>query len=377
MNFDFSEEQQALRDQARRLFADARARARRLIDSDQGHDAALWSQMVDMGLAAAAIPEPQGGLGLGALELCVVAEEVGHSLAPVPFASSVLYATEALKLVGGAVATAWLSRLAEGAVIGTVAFTEGNGSWDAVPQAHVEAGRLYGYKQPVSDADADFAIVSARCADSGAGFGWWVVDLHAHGITKQPLAAVDCVRRQARIGFDGVAAQRLGAPGQGAALSTRMLDIAAVLTAFEQLGGAEALLVDTVEYAKTRRAFGSLIGVNQGVKHRLADLYAKIQLARGHCYYGAWALSTCAAELPVAAAGARLAATDAFTFAAEEAIELHGGIGFTWENDCHLYYRRARLLALGLGNRSRWSDRLIQALSARRASAKQEAVHGL
>lgn len=377
MNFDFSDEQQALRDQARRLFADGRSRARRLIGSGHGHDAALWSQLAGMGLTAAAIPEQHDGLGLGALELCVVAEEVGHSLAPVPFTSSVLYATEALKLAGGSAAMHWLPKLAAGSAIGTVAFTEGRGCWDAVPGARVDDGRLYGCKEPVGDADADFAIVSAVSAGQGAGFGWWLVDLRAAGVSAQALDAVDCIRRQARLSFDGAPVQALGAPGQGAALASRLLDIAAVLTAFEQLGGAEALLADTVEHAKTRRAFGSPIGVNQGVKHRLADMYAKIQLARGHCYYGAWALSTDAADLPVAAAGARLAATDAFTFAAEEAIELHGGIGFTWENDCHLYYRRARLLALSLGNRSRWSDRLIDALRARRMHAVQETGHGL
>ncbi|MDB5986511.1 MAG: acyl-CoA dehydrogenase [Nevskia sp.] len=374
MNFDFSEEQQALREQARRLFADGRSRARRLLDSGDAHDASLWTQLVEMGLSAAAIPEPLGGVGLGALELCVVAEEAGRSLAPVPFASSVLYATEALKLAGGAAATRWLPKLADGSAIGTVAFTEGHGTWDARPTARVENGRLFGFKEPVADPAADFAIVSATSKALNGGYDWWLVDLHAEGVVVQAIDTLDCLRRHARIEFDGAPVAALGQLGDGARLASRMLDIAAVLTAFEQLGGAEAQLEACVDYAKTRRAFGSLIGVNQGVKHRLADMYAKIQLARGHCYYAAWALSTTAAQLPLAAAGARLAATDAFSFAAEEAIELHGGIGFTWDNDCHLYYRRARLLALTLGNRSRWSDRLVRALCLRRANASSEAA---
>jgi acyl-CoA dehydrogenase len=145
--------------------------------------------------------------------------------------------------------------------------------------------------------------------------------------------------------------------------------MAAIFAAFEQVGAAQALLEATVDYAKTRRAFGALIGSQQAVKHRLADMYTKIELARGHCLYGAWALSTHSAQISTAAAGARLAATDACTFAAEESIELHGGIGFTWESDCHLYYRRARSLALLLGNKQRWSDRLISSLASSRSDS--------
>jgi acyl-CoA dehydrogenase len=160
-------------------------------------------------------------------------------------------------------------------------------------------------------------------------------------------------------------------------MTARLMDIAAIVTAFEQIGGAEAQLARCVDYAKTRKAFGGPIGVFQGVKHRLADIYVKIELARGHALYGAWALSTDAADLPVAAAGARLAATEAFSFAAEEAIEMHGGIGFTWEDDCHLYYRRARMLALELGSRRRWAGRLVAGLAARaQPEPATEVAHG-
>ncbi len=377
MNFDFSSEQQALRDQVRRLFADGRVRARQMVESGQRHDAALWAQLVELGGTAAAIPEAQGGIGLGALELCVIAEEAGRSLAPIPFMSSAVYASEAIKLAGGGIADEILPGLAEGAVEATVAFAETDGSWDGLPNAHVEAGLFYGVKDAVVDPGAGIAVVSARAAADGEGFGWWLVDLSGPGVEREVISAMDIVRRYARLRFTGVPARRLGKPGSGAELTARLMDVAAIVTAFEQIGGAEAQLARCVEYAKTRKAFGDRIGVFQGVKHRLADMYVKIELARGHALYGAWALSTDAAELPVAAAGARIAATEAFSFAAEEAIEMHGGIGFTWEDDCHLYYRRARVLALELGSRRRWVGRLLAGLaSTARPAPELEAAHG-
>lgn len=378
MNFDFSPEQQALRDQVRRLFADGRGRARKLVESDQRHDAALWAQLIELGGTAAAIPEAQGGIGLGALELCVIAEEAGRSLAPIPFMSSAVYASEAIKLAGGDVADEILPRLAEGAVEATVAFAEHDGSWDAQPQTRVEAGLLFGAKDAVADPAAGIAVVSARAAPDDEGFGWWLVELSNDGVERDGVCALDVVRRYARLRFSGVPARRLGLPGSGAHMAARLMDIAAIVTAFEQIGGAEAQLARCVDYAKTRKAFGGPIGVFQGVKHRLADIYVKIELARGHALYGAWALSTGAPDLPVAAAGARIAATEAFSFAAEEAIEMHGGIGFTWEDDCHLYYRRARMLALELGSRRRWAGRLVAGLAAKALpEPAMEAAHGL
>ena len=377
MDFDFSAEQQALREQLLRLFTDGRGRARRVMESGARYDAELWRHAVEMGLPAAAVPEAQGGHGLGHLELCVTAEEAGRSLAPIPLSPSVFHATEALKLAGGEAAAQWLPRLAVGEALGTVAFNEQIGTWDRVPAARVENGRLLGVKTPVALASANFAVVSASAPEDGAGYGWWLAELNAEGVGVQAIETLDRMRQYAEITFDRAPVQRLGAPGQGAELTARLLNIAAILCAFEQLGGAEALLKLCVEYAKTRRAFGTFIGTNQAVKHRLADLYTKLQLARGHCYYGAWALATMAPELSLAAAGARLAATEAFGFAAEEAIQLHGGIGFTWENDCHLYYRRARVLALELGSRRRWTNHLSEELSAWIDAPQRERVHGL
>lgn len=366
MNFDFSEEQEEIRRQAKRFLAECREQLRSVLESDVSHDAGAWQTVVDMGWPAAAIAEEYGGLGLGYLELCVLAEEFGAALIPVPFVSSVLQATEAIKLANDEQQSAeWLPGLASGVTIATLAFAEGlaGRSWSDRPLARVENGRLHGCKTPVADGlAADVAVVSAVSAEDGEGFGWWLVPLEQAGVTRQAEDAVDRVRKHATLQFDGAEAIRLGRPGAGREMAARLMDIAAVLTAFEQLGGAEAALAMAIDYSKTRQAFGRTIGSYQALKHKMADIYVKNQLARSHAYFGAWALTHGAPELPLAAAGARLAASDAFNFAAEENVEIHGGIGFTWESDCQLLYRRARLLAVSVGGRQRWSRLLVDAL---------------
>lgn len=372
MNFEFSQEQEELRRQARRLLAGGLGQARAALDNCTHFDAPLWAQIIEMGWTAAAIAERHGGLGLGPLELCVLAEEIGRTLAPVPFVASVLQATEALTLCDDqAPVAALLEQLAHGAVVATVAFAEtGLALWDDIPAARVAAGRLSGKKILVADgAAADVAVVSARADDDGDGFGWWLVDLRGDGVRRDAATSVDCVRRHAAIEFDQATALRLGGTGAGRRLARQLLERAAVYDAFEQLGGAEAVMALTLDHVKTRYAFGRPVGGYQAVKHKLADMYIKVQLARSHAYYGAWALQHQAPELALCAAGARLAATDAFTFAAEEAVELHGGIGFTWESDCQLFYRRARLLAAALGGRAAWSLRLARAMLATPAAS--------
>jgi len=366
MNFDFSEEQEEIRRQAKRFLGEQRETLRHVLEGEASHDPRAWQAVVEMGWPAAAIAEEHGGLGLGYLELCVLAEEFGASLVPVPFVSSVLQASEAIKLAEDAEQGAeWLPRLASGELIATLAFAEGQvgRSWADRPLARVEDGRLSGCKTPVADGlAADLAIVSAVSAEDGEGFGWWLVPLA--GVRREAEDAVDRVRKHASLHFEGAAAIRLGQPGQGAAMARRLLDVCAVLTAFEQLGGAEAALAMAIDYSKTRQAFGRTIASYQALKHKMADIYVKNQLARSHAYFGAWALAHQAPELPLAAAGARLAGIDAFGFAAEENLEIHGGIGFTWESDCQLFYRRARLLAASLGGRQRWSRQLVAALAS-------------
>ncbi|MBK5123961.1 acyl-CoA/acyl-ACP dehydrogenase [Burkholderia sp. R-69980] len=368
MNFDFSPEQEELRRQAQRVLGMGVGAARAMLDSDASYDAVLWKQIVELGWTAAAIPEALGGLGLGALEQCVLAEELGRTLAPVPFSSSAILATEALKVAessGSEAAKSWLSKLATGDVIATVGFSEAGATpgWLALPRTRVVDGRISGVKTLVADAGAaQLMIVSARANEDGEGYGLWLVELDGVGVVRMPVETIDRVRRHAAVHFEQAPAIRLGLPASGAVAVERLMQFAAVLDAFEQLGGAEAVLALTVDYVKTRKAFGREVGGYQAVKHRLADMYVKIQLARSHAWFGAWALTENAPQLPRAAAGARLAAIEAFTFAAEEAVELHGGIGFTWESDCQLYYRRARLLAMAQGGRPLWAKTLAYAL---------------
>ena len=375
MNFDFSDEQKELKDQARR-FLEARSTTkavRAILEGPEPFDRALWQGMAEMGFLGIAIPEEYGGMGLGYLELCALAEEIGRTLAPVPFGSSIFLAAEFVKAAGSdAQKKALLPKLASGEAIGTFAFAEGLGI--VTPKsvrAAVSGGKLTGTKVAVLDGDvADFAIVAARtgAGEGERGIGLFLVDLKGAGVSKKVLQTVDPTRSQATIEFSGAAAEPLGDPAEGWSILTEVLDRAAVLTAFEQVGGADRALEMGRDYALERFAFGRPIGSFQAIKHMLADMYVSATLARSNAYWGAWALSTGAAELPVAAATARVSATKAYQHCAKNNIQVHGGMGFTWEFDCHLYYRRANLLALSLGSLSEWEDRLIDRMRKRNAA---------
>ncbi len=377
MNFDFSDELKQLREEARRFLTgrNALAAARRVLDGEGGHDAALWREIGEMGWIGAAIPEEFGGAGLGPLGLCVLAEELGASLAPVPFSSSAYLAAEAILLAGSAAQKQrYLPKLASGATIGTLALAEGPGAPALSKLSAAVAGdRLTGTKEPVPDgAAADIAVVAALGADRRLGL--FLVDLAAPAVARERVATIDPSRGHARLVFSGTAAEPLGPAGAGERLLERLFDRAAVLFAFEQLGGARAALDMAKAYALERYAFGRPIGSFQAIKHKLADVYVAGELARSNAYYGAWALSEDAPELPLAAATARVAASEAFSLAAKENIQTHGGMGFTWAFDCHLYYRRAKLLALALGSTRIWKDRLITCLEARNDGALEGAA---
>jgi acyl-CoA dehydrogenase len=369
VNFDFSPDQKALRDQARKFLAEhaSSVRVRRILDTDEPYDRELWRGVAEMGWTGTAVPEAYGGAGFGYLELCVIAEELGRSVAPIPFSSTVYLVAEALLLAGSEVQKRkWLPRIAGGEVVGCLALAEGAGAATLrAVKTRAAAGRLSGTKAPVADGDvADLALVAAR-EDGAADCSLFLVELAAPGVTRAPLPTVDPTRSHARLTFDRAAGDPLGAPGTGAALLERVLDRAAVLVAFEQVGGAQAALDMAREYAMGRFAFGRPIASFQAIKHKLVDMYVGVELARSNAYYAAWALSTDAAELPVAAAAARVSATEAYFHAAKENIQTHGGMGFTWEFDCHLHYRRAKLTGLGLGSARRWKDLLITRLEAR------------
>ena len=367
MNFDFSADQKSLREQARKFLAEhaSSTRVRRILEGAAPYDAELWRGMGEMGWMGTAIPEPHGGAGFGHLELCMIAEELGRSLAPAPFSSTIYLAAEALLLAGSeAQKKRWLPRIAQGDAIGCFALAEGPHAPTAANLAtRADGSRLTGVKMPVADGDvADLAVVAATAKDGRVGL--FLVDLAGGGVTRTAVTTVDPTRSHARLVFDSASAEPLGAPGEGWRLVERLMDRAAVLVAFEQLGGAQASLEMAREYALGRFAFGRQIASFQAIKHKLADMYVAVELARSNAYYGAWALAKDAPELPVAAAAARVAACEAYYQAAKENIQIHGGMGFTWEFDCHLHYRRAKLTGLMLGSARRWKDLLVARLEA-------------
>ena len=366
MNFDFSDEQKQLRDEARRFLSENSSpkHVRAILEGKDTYDRALWKGLADLGLIGVAIPEEYGGAGAGRLELCVVAEELGRALAPVPYSSTVYLAAELLMLAGSdAQKKAWLPKIAAGEAIGALALVEGVG--DPTPRSIMTAsvgGKISGTKTLVADGGiADFAIVVAR-------EGLFIVELEGAGVTRENVETVDPTRNHARIVFDNAAGEALGAGADAWSLLNKVLDRAAVLIAFEQIGGADRALEMGRDYALDRIAFGRPIGSFQAIKHMLADMYVSATLARSNCYYGAWALSTNAGELPEAAAASRISATQAFQHCSKNNIQVHGGMGFTWEFDCHMYYRRANATALTLGSLSYWEDALIDRMRKKNAA---------
>jgi alkylation response protein AidB-like acyl-CoA dehydrogenase len=375
MNFDFSDDQKQLRDEARKFLTEKcpPKAVRAVLDGKTDYDRDLWKGLAEMGFLGVAIPEAFGGAGAGHLELCVLAEEMGRALAPVPFSSTVYLAAEALMIAGSdAQKQKWLPKIASGDAIGTLALFEGPGNPSPKAIKLTAANNtLNGVKKPVPDgAIADFAIVAARNGSSGreSDIALYLVDLKAGGVEAKVLTGIDPTRQQAELTFRNCKAEPLGAAGEGWSILTRVLDRAAVLMAFEQVGGSDRALEMGRDYALDRIAFGRPIGSFQAVKHMLADMYVSATLARSNCYYGAWALSTDAGELPEAAAAARVSATQAFQHCSKNNIQVHGGMGFTWEFDCHMYYRRANALALGIGSLSYWEDQLIDRMRKKNAA---------
>jgi alkylation response protein AidB-like acyl-CoA dehydrogenase len=364
MNFDFSEEQRLLQKTARDFLTERcpLEAARGVLESGGTHDASLWKGVAEMGWLGAAVPEEYGGAGFGRLELALIALELGRALAPIPFGPSVYLVTEALLLAGSDdQKRRHLPRLASGELIGTFAHAEGIGRAEQIATCFA-ASRVSGTKWPVPD--ARIAGLGLVVVDAGGATRLALVDLTGAGVSVQALDSIDPSRPQARVDLDGAPAELLGGSGGDAALLSHLLDRAAVLTAFEQIGGAERALEVTREFTLGRYAFGRPIASFQALKHRMADVYAAIQLATSNAYYGAWALSSGDPELATAACGSRIQASEAFDRAATEMIQMHGGVGYTWEYDCHLFYRRAKLLSLALGAPAEWREQLVQRLTA-------------
>ena len=373
MNFDFSDDQKLLKDQARKFLTDKCSRqvVRSVLDnSEDQYSKELWQEVVNMGWTATAIPEEYGGLGLGMLELCVIAEELGRSLAPIPFSSSIYIFAEFLKAYGSEEQKQqYLPKIASGELIGSFAFPETKGT----PRINninskVENNKLSGKKLPVNDGQvADILIVAANSDNNQNhnSLSLYIVETNQDGVSKKLLDTLDPTRPSSEVNFKDADCISLGDKGEGWTMIQNILNRAAILFAFEQVGGAQVALDEAKKYSIERYAFGKPIGSFQALKHKMADMYIKNELAKSNAYYGAWALSTDSMELPVAATGARVSATEAFHYASKENIQIHGGVGFTWEYDCHLFYRRSKLLSLNLGSIRKWKENLISNLEKR------------
>lgn len=362
MNFDYSEDEVAIKDQARRFLA-AHAPlslSRDMLDGKAGGRAAsLWTSVCELGWPGVAIAEGDGGVGMGHVALCALAEEVGRAAAPLPLLPSIYLAAQALSRFGDTTQKArWLPLIADGSLIAT-AFLETDRTRPS--RLRIAGGRLNGHATPVGEAMvAGVAIVEAQ---GETGVGLYLVDLTAPGVRRCGLRTIDDSRPHGELHFEGAPAGLL--PGTAGRSAEWLLDAAAVLVAFEQLGGAEACLEMARRYVLERRSFGRVVGSYQAVKHQLAEIYVANELARSNAYYAAWALAQDAPVLKLAASVARVSATEAYELAAQENIQLHGGIGYTWEADPQLHYRRSRLLAQILGAVGHWQNRLVAALDER------------
>ncbi len=367
MNFAFSDEQEELRAAVRRFLAEKspETEVRRLMDTTEGYDPAVWSQMADqLGLQSLTIPEEFGGSGFTYVELLVVLEEMGAALLCAPFFSSVVLAANALLASGDDEAKkSYLPGIASGETIATLAITEDNGKWDfsGIELAATKQGdgwELNGHKMFVIDGHvANLIIVAAR---TDAGVSLFAVPGDAPGLTRTPLPTMDQTRKQARLEFSGTPATLIGTDGGAEPGLSKTLDLAAVALAAEQVGGAQHVLDASVEYAKTRIQFGRPIGSFQAIKHKCADMLLEVESAKSAAYYAAWAAAEDSDELPVVASLAKSYCSEAYFHAAAENIQIHGGIGFTWEHPAHLYFKRAKSSELLLGDPSYHRELLAQ-----------------
>ena len=371
MNFAFSEEQEELRKLARKWLAERSPSAvvRTLMESDSGYDPAMWAEMAQMGWLGMAIPEEFGGAGFGQLELAVLFEEMGRSLLAAPFFSTVALGAAVILEAGSEKQKHdLLSRAAAGEATIALAFTEPNGRWDetgieAVAEPAVDGWTLTGTKSFVIDGHtADFLVIAAR---TEKGVSLFLVEADAEGLDRRRLETMDMTRKQAAVKLTAVRVpedQLVGAVGEGWQAIERVLEKAVVNLAAEQVGAAQKCLEMSVDYAKTRYQFGRPIGSFQAIKHKCADMLVQVESAKSACYYAAWAASEDNDELAIVAPMAKSYCSEAFFHCASENIQIHGGIGFTWEHDAHLYFKRAKSSELLFGDpafhRARLADRL-------------------
>lgn len=364
MTILYDEGQQAIATESRRVL-EARTSTEALLpllESVGDYHRPFWETAKEQGWTALALPEDHGGLGLGLIELGLIAHQAGRSLSGAPFLTSGFGATKAIEIYGSDAQKArWLPRLASGESIGAIAFAAGPDALPPQPDVTLTGDLLDGAARAVPGGlAADVAIVLAH--DPGMPV-LTLVDLA--GVRRTAIASFDNSRCLAGLGFAATPAETLvvGTAAHDAAL--HILALQAVVTAHEQTGGAEVLMEIARDYALTRRAFGQPIGAFQSVKHRIAELYGLVELARANCIHAA--AREGAADFITAAAAARLSATEAYDTAARDCIQIHGGIGVTWEIGLHLHMRRARSLAIEQGSSLFWEDVLVDRLAGEAA----------
>jgi alkylation response protein AidB-like acyl-CoA dehydrogenase len=374
VDFAFSEEQEMLRRSTRDFLAKECGSkvVRKLMEQPDAYDAALWKKMADLGWTSLGIPDQYGGAG-SFLDLIVVLEECGRALLPGPFFATMGLAVPALIEAGTeAQKKEALGAIAEGKARATLALTEPSGRWDATAitlAAKPAAGgwQLDGVKQFVPDADgADYTVVAARTRGEGEeGISLFLIKGRPKGMTVTQLQTLDMTRRWSEVRFEGVqldANALMGAQHKGWAPLKRTLEWATAALCAEMVGGTQKVLEDSTEYAKTRHQFGKPIGIYQAVSHKLADMLVLSESGRSATYYAAWAVEADAPDRSLASSMAKAYVSDAYRKVAGDGIQVHGGIGFTWEHDMHLYFKRAKASEVTLGDATYHRELVAQSL---------------
>jgi alkylation response protein AidB-like acyl-CoA dehydrogenase len=372
MKFSFSAEQEEFRATLRRAL-EARSptkEVRRLMATDDGFDREGWQRLnQELGLTGIHIPEAYGGQGFGFGELGIVLEEMGRSLLCAPYLSTMLAATAILNAGTEEQKKALLPGLADGSVTATLAFQEENGGMDAADIAMTASGsrgkyKLDGSKSFVLDGHTAglIVVVARRKGTKGSnGLSFFTVAGDAAGLTRRKLKTMDETRKLAHLAFDGVGARLLGTAGDGGAAFTKTLQQAIVCLANEMVGGADRLREDALEYVKMRMQFGRSIASFQTTKNKAADMLVDVELAKSAAYYAAAALDEGDDDLPALASLAKAQASEAYLQTAIHAVQMHGGIGFTWDNDTHLWFKRAKSSEILFGDANQHREKMMQA----------------
>jgi len=374
MDFAFSEEQEMLRSSARTLLAKASPSAvvRKLMETEDAYDADLWKKLAEQGWTALGIPEEYGGFGTF-LDLVVILEETGRVLLPGPYFETMGMAVPAILEAGTEPQKQdALTAIATGSARATLAFTEPSGRWDAdgvtlSAQRSGDGWKLNGTKLFVPGAGvADYMVVAARTRGSGEdGITLFLVKGRPAGMSVKPLSTLDMTHKWYEVKFDNVqlgADALMGEPDKGWTPLRRALDWATAGICAEMVGGAQKVLEDSVEYAKTRQQFGKPIGIYQAVSHKLADMLLEVESAKSVTYYAAWTVDADAPDRALACSIAKAYTSDAYRHATGSGIQVHGGIGFTWEHDMHLYFKRAKASEVTLGDPTFHRELVAEAL---------------